>query len=116
MGPGTALALTLAVESLVILAARVPWPRVLAAALLPSLLTHPLAWRAALALPADGYLCGVLLIETAVVLVEAVVLRVVLQSTRWSSWRAAFALSLLANAASYATGLLVQVAQPASLP
>ena len=130
MGQGAALALTLAVESLVILAvlrrrrgrpvddpaagtAAVPslpvaWPRALAAAVLPSLLTHPPAWRAALALPAEGYAAGVLLIEAAVVSAEAVVLRALLRSTPLSSWRDAFTLSLLANAASYGVGSLLQ--------
>lgn len=109
MGQGAALALTLAVELLVAFGwlrrtrPSLPPPRIVIAGLLPSLLTHPLAWRAAAALPAAGYARGVLAIEAAVVLVEAVVLRLLLGRP----WQDALLLALLANAASFAVGALL---------
>lgn len=108
IGQTTALALTLAVELLVVIAwsrrgVDAAWPRLIAAGLLPSLLTHPLAWRAAAALPVADYARGVLVIETVVVLVEAVLLRLLLRL----AWREAFLLALVANAASFAVGALL---------
>lgn len=108
MDQTTALALTLAAELLVVIAwsrRRIvaAWSRLIAAGLLPSLLTHPLAWRAAAALPVAGYARGVLVIETVVVLVEAVLLRLLLRL----AWREAFLLALVANAASFAVGALL---------
>jgi len=117
MDPATALALTLAVElPLVIVRTRrgvvaagsrcgidAAWPRLIAAGLLPSLLTHPIAWRAAAALPVAGYARGVLVIETVVVIVEAVLLRLLLRL----AWREALPLALVANAASFAAGALL---------
>ncbi|MFM7626649.1 MAG: hypothetical protein ACKO7G_09315 [Gammaproteobacteria bacterium] len=113
----TALALTLAVELSVVVAwsrrarvaagarrgAEAAWSRIIAAGLLPSLLTHPFAWRAAAALPVAGYARGVLVIELVVVLVETVLLRLLLRC----HWREAFLLALLANAASVAVGALL---------
>ena len=113
----TALALTLAVELLVVIAwsrrgivAEGPrrgidaaWPRLIAAGLLPSLLTHPLAWRAAAALPVAAYARGLLFIEAVVVLVEAALLRLLLRL----AWREALLLALVANAASFAVGALL---------
>jgi hypothetical protein len=117
MDQTTALALTLAAELLVVIASSrrrivaagsrrridAAWLRLIAAGLLPSLLTHPLAWRAAAALPVAGYLRGVLVIETVVVIVEAVLLRLLLRI----AWREAFLLALVANAASFAVGALL---------
>lgn len=113
----TALALTLAVELSVVVAwsqhARIAAgarrgagfarSRIIAAGLLPSLLTHPFAWRAAAALPVAGYARGVLVIEVVVVLVETVLLRLLLRS----AWRDALLLALIANAASFAVGALL---------
>lgn len=104
----TALALTLWVELSVVVAwsrrgAEAAWSRIIAAGLLPSLLTHPFAWRAAAALPVAGYARGVLVIEVVVVLVETVLLRLLLRS----AWRDAFLLAFIANAASFAVGALL---------
>lgn len=113
----TALALTLAVELSVVVAwsrrarsaagarrgAEAAWSRIIAAGLLPSLLTHPFAWRAAAALPVAGYARGVIVIEVVVVLVETVLLRLLLRC----HWREAFLLALVANAASFAVGALL---------
>lgn len=111
MGQGAALALTLAVELPV--AAAFLWrrregrivdlPRLLAVVALASLLTHPFAWRAALALSPGAYAVGAVLIEVAVVAVEGALLRVLLPV----GWRTALAAALLANAASFGAGLLV---------
>lgn len=108
MDQTTAFALTLAVELLVVIAwsrrrMDAVWPRLIAAGLLPSLLTHPLAWHAAAALPVAGYARGVSVIEAVVVLVEAVLLRLLLRL----AWREAFLLALVANAASFAVGALL---------
>lgn len=102
-----ALAMTLAVEApLVTWAGRRwqrPWPRALLAGLLPSLLTHPLAWRAWERLGPQDYLQGVAIIEAAVWLVEALVLKLVLRLR----WRQALLLSFAANAASFAAGWII---------
>lgn len=99
-----ALGLTLAVEApLVAWAGRRlqrTWGRVLLAGLLPSLLTHPLAWRAWERLGPQDYQQGVAIIEIAVWLVEALLLKLILRL----QWRQALLLSLLANAASFAAG------------
>ena len=111
MGQGAALALTLAVELPVAAAFLrrcrdgriVAWPRLLAVVALASLLTHPLAWRAALALSPGAYAVGAVLIEVAVVAAEGALLRVLLPA----GWRTAFVAALLANTASFGAGLLV---------
>ena len=86
MGQGAALVLTLVVECLVVVVLLRPsvigMSRIIAAAAAASLLTHPFAWRAAAALSPDGYAQGVAIIEVAVVLVEAAVLRLLLPSMR----------------------------------
>ena len=114
IGQAAALALTLTVELVVVLAwsrrhrPDWPWPRIIAAGMLPSLLTHPLAWHAAAALPVAGYARGVLVIEAVVVLAETVLLRLLLQRTRGRlPWREAFLLALIANAASFTVGALL---------
>lgn len=110
MGQGAALLLTLAVEIPVAAGwlrrspegRAIALPRLLAVIALASLLTHPLAWRAALALSPDGYAAGVAAIEVVVLAVEAVLLRALLPI----GWRAAFSAALLANVASFGVGLL----------
>lgn len=103
----TALGITLAVEApLVTLVGRrlrLAWWRAIVAGLLPSLVTHPLAWRAWERLGPQDYLQGVLLIEAAVWLIEAVLLKMLLSLL----WRQALLLSLFANAASFALGRLL---------
>ncbi len=117
MGQSAALALTLGVESLVVLmwlrsaAVSVPWRRMAIAALLPSLLTHPVAWRAASALSADGYVAGLVAIETAVVLVEAAVLRALLPIDA----RRALVGAVAANLASFTAGLALMAPVPLHL-
>ena len=102
-----ALGLTLAVEApLVAWVGRrlhAQWWRAIAAGLLPSLLTHPLAWRMWERLGPQDYLQGVMWIESAVWLIEAVVLKVLLP-LRW--WQALL-LSLFVNAASFAAGWML---------
>ena len=117
MGQSAALALTLGVESLVVLmwlrgaAVAVPWRRMVIAALLPSSLTHPLAWRAAAALSADGSVAGLVAIETAVVLVEAAVLRALLPLDA----RRALVVAAAANLASFTAGLALMAPVPLHL-
>ncbi|WP_374511010.1 hypothetical protein [Niveibacterium sp.] len=99
-----ALGVTLLIEAPIVLAAtararRGPAWRI-AAALLPSCLTHPLAWHAIGNFGAHDYPTGVLLIEALVIAAEAPMLH-------WLAgipWRAAFALSLLANVVSAMLG------------
>lgn len=79
-----------------------PWKRIIAAGLLPSLLTHPLAWQAWSRLSPYDYAVGVTLIEAVVWLAEAVLLKMLLQL--W--WRRALLLSMVTNAASFALGYL----------
>lgn len=102
-----ALGLTLAVEApLVAWAGRhlhQPWWRAVAAGLLPSLLTHPLAWRMWERLGPQDYPLGVILIEAAVWLVEAVLLKLLLPMRWWQT----LLLSLFANAASFAVGWMI---------
>ena len=114
MTQGEALVLTLLVEMPVLAGCLrlVPTPRSLGWALfvsaLSSLLSHPLAWAAsrhlAWRLSADQALHGWLLIETAVVLFEAVALKLGL---RWS-WRASLLVSMSCNGASASLGLLLR--------
>lgn len=102
----TALGLTLAVEAPIIALymrrRAIPTIRIIAAGVLPSLLTQPLAWQATSWLGPDEYLQGAVLIETAVVLVEAVLLKLILPLR----WLPALVLSLLANTASLLIGWL----------
>lgn len=107
LGQAAALALTLAVEAPIVLAAtrRGPrgWPWRVAAALVPSAVTHPFAWHAAGNFGAHDYLVGLLLIETLVIAAETPLLRV-LAGLRWGR---ALLLALAANAASTLAGMLL---------
>jgi hypothetical protein len=104
---GAALGLTLAIESPIVwLAAwwlRVHWLRAVVAGLLASSLTHPGAWWLSRQLGPLDYGTSTLAIEALVCLVEAVVLKLVLQV----AWRRALVLSVVANAASAGAGLLL---------
>jgi predicted permease len=102
-----ALGLTLAVEAPLVI-----WlghrlqrsiHRSIIAGLLPSLLTHPLAWQIWSRLSPHGYIEAIALIEVAVFLIEAVVLRLLLHLT----WRQALMVSMLANTASVGVGWLL---------
>lgn len=75
----------------------------IAAALLPSCLTHPFAWHAAGNFSAQDYMTGLFLIELIVVIVEMLLLRL-LSGLRW---RASLLVSAVANAASALTGLVL---------
>lgn len=112
MGQGAALVLTLVVECLVVVVLLRPsvigMSRILAAAVAASLLTHPFAWRAAAALSPDGYAQGVAIIEMAVVLVEAAVLRLLLPVGA----RRAFVIATVANLASFTAGLALMAPVP----
>ena len=112
MGQGAALVLTLVVECLVVVVLLRPsvigMSRIIAAAAAASLLTHPFAWRAAAALSPDGYAQGVAIIEVAVVLVEAAVLRLLLPVDA----RRAFVIATIANLASFTAGLALMAPVP----
>lgn len=103
----TAMGLTLVIEApLVALAGRYmqrPVRRMLVAALLPSLLTHPFAWHAWTLLGPHDFVAGVLLIEALVWGAEAVMLRFLMPM----KWRQAILLSLVANSASVTAGWLL---------
>lgn len=107
LNAAAALGLTLAVEAPIAWAAaagaRCGWSRRAAAALLPSVLTHPFAWRAIGNFGAHDYLSGWLLIEASVVLVETLLLRLL---TRMPL-RFSFGLSLGANSASAVLGWIL---------
>lgn len=75
----------------------------LAAALLPSCLTHPFAWHAMGNFGAHDYLTGFLLIELIVIAVETALLRLLIALPL----RASLLLSIAANAASTLLGLLL---------
>lgn len=104
LNAAAALGLTLAIEAPIVWAAlagtRCDGRLRVAAALLPSALTHPFAWRAMGNFGAHDYLFGWLLIESLVVLVETLLLRWL---TRLSL-RFSLGLSLGANAASAVLG------------
>lgn len=70
------------------------------AGLVPSLLTHPIAWQTWSRLSEHGFIEGIAFIETAVFLIESAVLQLVLDTT----WRQAPMISLFANAASGGVG------------
>ena len=101
----SALGLTLLVEAPIVMLASGGAPRGLAwriaAAFLPSCLTHPLAWHAAGNFSAQDYMIGLCLIELIVVMVEMLLLRL-LTGLRW---RAVLLISIAANTASTLTGL-----------
>lgn len=101
---GIALALTLAVETPIIMAATARLPvgmgRRWAVALLPSCFTHPLAWRVIGNYGAHDYAAGLCLVEGIVILVEALCLRMVLKLSMPKS----LLLSFTANVASVALG------------
>ena len=102
-----ALGLTLAIELPVVLLAagrlRVRWQRGLAAGLLASGLTHPLAWWVSDQLGPRDYGLWIVFLEILVCLVESAIFRVVMQL----AWRWALALSLLANAVSALAGIVL---------
>lgn len=75
---------------------------VLLASIAASCLTHPLAWHAASVLATDEYRRGVWLIETLVVLAEALLYSLLLRP----GWRQALLWSVAANGASFALGQL----------
>lgn len=118
MGQGAALALTLVVECVVVALLLRPGRRgavpacgvlrILAATAAASLLTHPFAWRAALALTPAQHLPGIIAIEAVVVLVEAGVLWMLLPI----GVRRAAVVSLWANAASFGAGLALMAPVP----
>ena len=99
-----ALAFTLALEAPIVMAATmrlsVPTWRRMSAAVVPSCLSHPFAWRAIGNFGSHDYLYGLLLVEFAVVIFEAVCLRLILRI----SARTSVLLSLGANAASTLLG------------
>jgi hypothetical protein len=108
-----ALALTVAVETPVVLAiARraadpPPWLAILLACVGCNLVSHPLLWAAAEALEGTWpYGLRVAVLEVGVVLLETVAYRVV----AGLAWRRAFAASLAANVASVALGFLLAAA------
>lgn len=102
-----ALAWTLAVEAPLVAVTGwrlgKSWKQMIAAGLLPSLLTQPLAWQAWSRLSPYDYASGVTVIEAAVWISEAGLLQMLLQL----QWRHALLLSLIANAASFALGYLL---------
>lgn len=104
---GVAFAVTLAVETCIVMLATAQGPlspaRRLAAAVLPSCFTHPLAWRVIGNFGAHDYAAGLCLVEAIVILVEAVCLRLVLKLSVPRS----LLLSFMANAASAAAGWLI---------
>ena len=108
MSAWQALLLTLVCEVplVLLLAARLPAlsrTRVGVVAATASCLTHPLAWRAAMALSPEQYRTGLWLIEAAVVAIEALWYFVWLRP----GWRRATAWALAANALSAGIGMMV---------
>lgn len=104
-GQLSALLLTLAVEiPLAGLLARTlegDWRRTLPVALLASCATHPVAWQLAAKLGPDDYREGLVLIETGVVLGEAVLYRLLARCKAM----AALGISGVCNAASWLAGI-----------
>ena len=104
-----AFSMTLAIElPLIALAARrlqpaVSWRRVAAAGVAASSLTHPLAWWLRWRLGPDEAVAGFFAIESAVILIETVVLKIGLG---WR-WRGAAMLSSVVNTASAGLGGLI---------
>lgn len=97
-----ALTLTCELPVMLLLARTQSAKRVLIVAASASSITHPVAWRIASVLSADEYLIGLLLIEMAVVLAEAVWYKFWLGSSFGKSlwW------SLLANTMSFVVGFV----------
>ncbi len=107
-----ALALTLAVELpllLLILRGRVSWPRILLAGLLGSGITHPQLWylwpRVFVTEGGFHYTSYIVCGELAVVAIEAVVIGLVCR--RGVGVLMALGASALANAGSYAVGVML---------
>lgn len=102
-----ALGLTLAIESPVVMLAalhqRIYWVRGLVAGVLASGLTHPWAWWVSGQLGPQDYGLWILALEITVCLIETLILRLVMQA----SWHSMLALSVVANAASALTGVLL---------
>jgi len=100
-----AFGLTLACEvpAMLLLARNQAVPRVLLAAVSVNCLTHPMAWRMAMLLSPEEYRSGLWLIESGVVLVEAVWYRSWLRAPL----HVALGWSVLANAASLGIGWLL---------
>lgn len=111
MSQSTALLLSLVTEALTALALVRAWgegwaraARAALAAVLATLLTHPLAWAAMLGLMDEiGYAAAVALVEAAVVLMESLAYRLLVPLP---GGRALLA-SLVANGASAGLGLLL---------
>lgn len=103
----SALGLTLLIEAPIVMAASAGVERSfawrLAAALLPSCLTHPFAWHAIGNFGPHDYLAGLILIELVVCGVEMLLLRLLIGLPL----SAALLLSFAANAASALLGLLL---------
>lgn len=102
-----ALALTLAVEIPIVMAASARLPvsllRRLAVAVLPSCITHPLAWRVIGNYGPHDYAAGLCLVESIVIMVEAACLCIALKLSLSKS----LLLSFTANAASVALGWVI---------
>ena len=109
MDPAAALALTLAIEVPIVAVAScagaqpVPVVHAIAAAVVASAATHPVAWWLASHLAPDEVRAGFTLIEAGVALAETIPLAIGL---RWS-WRRALLLSIACNGASAGIGLLL---------
>jgi hypothetical protein len=107
LNQASALGLTLLIEAPIVLAASARGERKfawrLAAALLPSCLTHPFAWHAMGNFGAHDYATGLLLIELIVIAVETALLRLLIALPL----RASLLLSIAANTASTLFGLLL---------
>lgn len=103
-GEGAGLALTLLIEAPVVMAllarAQPSRARRLAAGMLPSLFTHPFAWRTVHELAPPDQLAGWAVVEGLVVLLEALM---IWPLARVGARRAALA-SVVANGASAAVG------------
>lgn len=108
MSQTAALILSIAIEAVVAFALirALGWGSGLNAAFaaaIGTLITHPLAWLLILWLDAPlGYAAAVALVETGVVLAESIAYRLIVKLP----WRRSLTASLVANAASTATGLL----------
>ncbi|WP_028602688.1 hypothetical protein [Ottowia thiooxydans] len=106
MDGGTALALSLSIEAPIVwIAGRrtVTAARLAVASLLPTVLTHPFAWRSMANFGAHDYSTGLLLVEALVVLAETALLWLI---TRQSLVRS-LCVAVAANAASAALGMLL---------
>jgi len=108
MGQAEALLLTIAVEAPLLcwLARAMPASaaRVAAVAAGASCLTHPFAWHVAGVLPSAHYAAWLVIVEAAVVAIEALAYRLALVPTA----HRALAWSACANALSFAAGWILQ--------